>query len=157
VLKRTIIVLLLAFGLSSCNDQVIIDVYEELPAEGWKYEDSVSFDFDIEDTTHYYQLFVNLQIHADYAWENFFTKITLIGPSGEQTTESVELTLAEKSGKWKGSGLGDIITYQEAIQKRQTFKQSGTYRVILEQNMRQEPWENLKSIGIRIEKQEEIF
>lgn len=149
--------MLLAFGLSACNNNVIIDVYEDLPAEGWKYEDSVSLEFDIEDTTHYYQVFVNLQIHANYAWENFFTKMTVISPSGEVNTESVELILAEKSGKWKGSGLGDIITYQEAVQKRKTFKQSGTYKVILQQNMREEPWENVKSIGIRIEKQEEIF
>lgn len=157
MLKRTLIIVLLTIGLSACKDRVIIDVFEDLPAEGWMYEDSVALEFEITDTTHYYQMFVNLQINANYGWENFFTKMTLISPSGESTSSSVELILAEKSGKWKGSGLGDIITFQEAIQKRKTFTESGTYQVIFEQNMREEPWENIKSIGIRIEKQEEIF
>lgn len=136
---------------------MILDVYEELPSEGWSYEDSVELSFDITDTTHYYQLFINLRINAKYKWENFFIKMTIVSPSGEEKTSVEQLILAENSGKWRGSGIGDIITFQEPIQKRKTFKEKGTYKVILKQNMREDNWQNLRSIGMKIEKQEEIF
>ncbi|NBV56309.1 MAG: hypothetical protein EBR72_00655 [Bacteroidetes bacterium] len=69
----------------------------------------------------------------------------------------ISIPLAEKSGKWLGTGLGSTITFQEPILHRKLFDLHGKYYITLEQNMRLENLSNVISAGIKVNKQEEIF
>lgn len=116
-------------------------------------EDSV----EILDPNFYYLLSANVRTTSDYAYSNIHLKLSIISPNGEKTAYKVPVTLAEKSGKWKGSGIGGVITLQSPILNRKLFNQKGIYHLVLEQNMRLENLPNVTSAGIRIEQQEEIF
>ena len=152
-----LLLFILIVGFSACSEDVIIDVFEELPSSGWEYDDAVEFEFEIEDISHYYQIWTNLQINGDYSYSNFFIKTSLTAPDSSVSEKEVELILAEKSGKWLGSGLGDIISFQLKNGAPISFKQKGKYHFRIEQYSREEVASNIKSIGIKVETKEEIF
>ena len=136
---------------------MLVDSFHELPASGWTYEHTLTDSFTIEKPGHYHAIFCNLRINGDYPYANIHVKLSIQHPDSTTTEHKIPLTLAEKSGKWLGSGLGDAITYQTPILHRKFFNKKGTYTITLAQDMRLENMPNVLSAGIRVEQQEEIF
>lgn len=66
--------------------------------------------------------------------------------------DTVELTLADPSGKWLGSGMGDIWDNRVLFKQQFRFPEKGTYIFTLEQAMRIDPLPQIMDVGIRIEK-----
>jgi gliding motility-associated lipoprotein GldH len=66
--------------------------------------------------------------------------------------DTVELTLADASGKWLGSGMGDIWDNRVLFKQSFRFPEKGTYQFALEQAMRVDPLPQVMDVGIRIEK-----
>jgi gliding motility-associated lipoprotein GldH len=67
-------------------------------------------------------------------------------------TQRVELPLANKEGKWLGSGMGDIFEHRIPIQQNARFDKQGMYHFSFEQNMRLNPLPHIMSVGLRVEK-----
>ena len=135
----------------------LVNSYLDLGGDGWSYEETLTDSVEIAHPDYYHQVLANLKINNDYSFANIQLKITLLKPDSTSQIFPISIPLAEKSGKWLGSGFGSTITFQEPILHRKIFDQSGTYHIALEQNMRLENLSNIISAGIRINKQEEIF
>ena len=140
-----------------CTKDTLINSYMDLGKDGWSYDEVLTDSFEINHPDHYHQMLTNLRINSDYSFANIQLKITLLKPDSTTQVFPISIPLAEKSGKWLGSGFGSTITFQEPILHRKLFDQLGTYHITLEQNMRLENLSNIISAGIRINKQEEIF
>ncbi|MDG1046447.1 MAG: gliding motility lipoprotein GldH [Bacteroidia bacterium] len=140
-----------------CTKDTLVNSYMDLGKDGWAYDEILTDSFEINHPDHYHQLLTNLKINTDYSFANIQLKITLLKPDSTSQVFPISIPLAEKSGKWLGSGLGSTITFQEPILHRKLFDLSGKYYITLEQNMRLENLSNIISAGIRINKQEEIF
>ncbi len=143
-------------SLTGCNPDVIVDQYHSLPETGWHYKNEITDTFQPK-TNYYHQLYANVRINGDYGYSNLYTRLTITAPDSSKTKEVINLKLAENSGKWLGSGIGDVITFQIPILGKQTFKQKGTYTVNIEQYMRLENLPNVVSVGIKVEQLEEIY
>lgn len=158
-MKKSIFIL--AFGLVltlfACDSGALVDRYHELPEDGWHYEHTVTDSFEIAQPDFYHQLYANLRINADYPYENLYLKLNVTSPDGKTKAEILTVPLAEKSGKWLGSGLGNVITFQSPILHRKYFTQKGKYSIAIEQNMRLETLPYVVAAGLRIEQQEEIY
>lgn len=135
----------------------MVNQYHELPVEGWEYEHAVVDTFIVSEADHYHQIDANLRISADYEYANLNLKIEVSHPDSTLTVHKLPIELAEKSGKWKGSGLGDIITYQVPILHRKFLNKEGKYTFKTYQDMRVNPVPHVLSAGIRVQQQEEIF
>ena len=153
---RLTVILLSLLGLSACNKNVLVDSFHELPETGWKYSEVLIDSFKVNNPDNYHQLLANIRINGDYQYANIYLKINITSPDSSQKEEIVTLTLADKTGKWLGSGSGDVITYQEPILGKQKFTK-GTYYVQLEQYMRLEMLPNVVSAGIKVEQLEETL
>lgn len=129
----------------------------DLGEDGWLYDEVLSDSFTVNNPDHYHQLFANFRINSDYSFANIQVKLTLINPDSTQISFPLSIPLAEKSGKWLGSGFGSVKTYQVPILHRKLLNQSGSYHLRLEQNMRLENLSNVLSAGMRVDEQEEIF
>lgn len=151
------ITILLLLALNACTGSTIINHFEDLGEQGWSVAKVITMDFEIEDTTHYYQLFANVKVDASFQYSNFFMQADLIDPDGKSHVIPIEVKITDPAGKWLGSGLGDTKTYQELIGKKRAFNKKGNYTVILKQNTRNDPIEHVLSAGIKITKEEEIF
>ena len=141
----------------SCQEGVLVDQFHDIQNSEWEYENKVLDTFNVEQPEFYHQISANLRISGEYAYSNIHLLLTARHPDGKITTHKIPLELAEKSGKWLGSGLGDVISFQIPILHRKYLNQKGTYRFEITQDMRLNPLPNVLSAGIRVEQQEEIF
>jgi gliding motility-associated lipoprotein GldH len=141
----------------SCNENVLLDEHTSIKESGWQYHDSLHYTFEVTQKDHYHQLFANLRINSDYPYANLHLKLNITFPDSTQKEYKVPVQLAEKSGKWIGSGLGDIITLQAPILHRKLLNQKGKYHISVTQDMRLETLFHIVSAGIKVEQQEEIF
>jgi len=147
----------MVFWLSSCNESTLINQFYELPVNGWQYKNIMQDSFQVVKPNHYHLISANLRIDEDYMYSNIHLKLKLTDPDGETKTHHIPLTLAEKSGKWLGSGLGSALTYQLPILHRKTLTKKGTYHVSIAQDMRLENLTSVLAVGIKVEEQEEIY
>lgn len=145
-------IVLLSALLSSCNDDVVYDEYKSIKNNSWEYSDSVKFEFDIKDTAQHYNLFVNIRHNFYFDWRNIWVKIITVYPNNKVETSSVNLPLSEADGKWYASCSGDICTIRIGIQQNAVFPQTGKYKFIIVQDMRQNPLPKLIDVGLRVEK-----
>ena len=109
------------------------------------------FDVQITDTAKYYNVLVNLRIDANYKYSNLFMLVHTTNPDKKTDQRRIEIRLADESGRWLGSGLGDLYDYQFPAFRKVKFPQEGFYRFELEQNMRDDTLQYVKSAGIRVE------
>ena len=135
----------------------LVNSYLDLEEDGWSYDEILTDSVEIAQPDYYHQVLANLKINNDYSYANIQLKITLLKPDSTSQVFPISIPLAEKSGKWLGTGLGSTITFQEPILHRKLFDLPGKYYITLEQNMRLENLSNVISAGIKVNKQEEIF
>ena len=143
--------------ISGCRNDVVMDEFKSLPDSGWKQGKKVAFDFEVKDTTRYTTFFINLRITGDYPFSNLYVVSHLTSPDKTKQSQRTHLVLAREDGKWLGSGMGDIISYQLPIIENAILRKPGKYRIELEQYMRMENLPEVKDVGIMIKKGEIIF
>ncbi|MCS6991091.1 MAG: gliding motility lipoprotein GldH [Chitinophagales bacterium] len=110
------------------------------------------FVVEISDTSHLYNLYLNIRHATHYPYRNIWLIVSMISPDGQQHSRRIEVQLGDEHGKWFGDGLGDIWDYQTLIQQHAYFPAPGLYRFQVIHNMRQDPLPGIMAIGLRIEK-----
>ena len=151
---RNCYLLILAISLISC-DNTVYENYYSFENESWNSDSLKSFDFEIMDTLVTYNLSLNVRHSTDYEYQNLFVFV-----SGE-VNDTIELILADKNGKWKGSGISDVREFTHSLKKDRTFSKKGKYSINIEQAMRYGASEkiqnlpNILDIGLIIKKQDD--
>ena len=138
----------------ACDSSRVFEKNEDIAKSTWAYADTIGFDVPITDTTSRYNIYVNVRHTNEYEYRNLWIYAHTHFPSGKQLKTRIDLPLADNEGKWYGKGLSEIINTQILIQPKAMMTDTGTYRFMLEQNMRQNPLPNIMSMGLRIEKAE---
>ena len=143
---------LLALSLSGCDTKSVFEKNIDIPKYIWNLEFKPVFNVPITDTSFLYDIYVNVRHTQFYPNSNLWILITTQFPDGKQLEKRVELTLADKEGKWHGDCLGDICDIQIPIQENAFFNQPGNYAFTYEQIMRTNDLPFVMSMGLRIEK-----
>jgi gliding motility-associated lipoprotein GldH len=150
---KTSFLVLLLLALISCQDTVtVVDTNVELKKRNWSYAEKIKVPVKIESADITYNLYFNLRHTADYKYSNIFVLIHVTDPNGKKTTERKEFKLALADGEWLGSGSGNKYSLQLQFKSNYKFPKTGTYVFELEQNMRDNPLNNISDAGIRVEK-----
>lgn len=151
--KLLLLFLLIVSGLTSCQDtQTVVDDNFEIAGHNWSYTEKVQIPFVIANPDQLYNLYVNLRLTSKYKYSNIFLLIHLTGPDGKKTTERKEFRLALPDGEWLGSGSGNLYSFQMPFKENYKFPLKGKYVIELEQNMRDNPLNNISDAGVRVEK-----
>ena len=151
---RNFYLLILAINLVSC-DNTVYENYYSFENESWNSDSLKRFDFDIMDTLATYNLSLNIRHSIDYEYQNLFVFV-----SGE-VNDTIELMLADKNGKWNGSGISDVREFRHSFKKDRTFSKKGKNSINIEQAMRYgaskkiQHLPNILNIGLIIKKQDE--
>lgn len=143
---------ILIIGIVACNSQNVFEQYATIENKQWLYTQTIPFQVEITDTSSQYKIQVNIRHTNEYPYRNLWIYMYTTYPSGEKLKQRVDLPLADKKGKWYGSGIGDIINTQVLIQQHAKMPEKGTYTFELEQNMRLNPLGEIMDIGISIDK-----
>ena len=150
--RNYLLIFLCALFFSSCDKSVVFEENVELPDNRWEIKNVVTLETNIDDTITPHNLYINLRNAGGYQFSNIFLFFTTKSPSGKMERDTVELTLADPSGKWLGNGLGDIWDNRVLFKQSFRFPEKGVYQFSLEQAMRIDPLPQIMDVGIRIER-----
>jgi len=138
--------------MSSCDSNRLYETNTPVANEKWTYDDAKTFSFDVKDTAAHYNIYINLRHSFQFEWRNIYVDVTTGLPDGKKMNKRVNLPLSEADGKWYGSCLGDNCDIPVLIQENAKFPMTGKYTFTIKQDMRVNPLEKLKSVGLRVEK-----
>jgi len=141
----------LLWFLASCNNNALIDTFETIPNENWTYVKPIKASLAVSDSTKAYNIYVNFRHNADYRYANIWLRIHVTGPDKKEIVERQEFQLAMPDGEWLGKGSGNLYSYQLIYKEKYKFGKKGTYQILVEQNMRDNPLTGISDVGIRIE------
>jgi gliding motility-associated lipoprotein GldH len=150
-----------AAGLSACDPNRVYEENVDLKSPAgepyvWDVQQRPTFTFAITDTAARYDVYFNVRNASGYGFYNLYLKHTLTGPTGRPAGPALlhQLVLMNpKTGEPLGAGAGDIFDHQFLALRRQHFAQPGTYRLTLEQYMRQNQLPGIMSVGVRVLKE----
>lgn len=144
-------VLLLSF-LSSCDNTRIYEENTEITASIWGMDRAYEFEALISDTLVVSNVNINIRNDENYAYSNLFLFITTTAPDGNWIKDTLEVSIADKRGKWTGRGFGGVYFRSAAFKPNVRFPYKGVYRFRIEQAMRDEQLMGIRDIGVRIER-----
>ena len=144
--------LLIIVTFSACGSGDLFDRYQQIPYSGWDRDSVVSFRVNLTDTVHPWNLYLSVRNRGSYSYRNIWLFVAIQFPSGKVRTDTVEFTLADSSGKWRGRGIGDLFDNRFLYKENMLFPVSGTYLFQIRQGMRQKKLKGINDLGLRIEK-----
>ena len=152
-LSSEIVIFVLVF--SSCNNNSVFNDYKTFENQTWNADSNVVFGYSVSDTTSQNQIVIKVRHTTDYEFQNLFLFFKT------KKTDTLELLLANKEGKWLGRGVGDVREVEFVYKKDKVFAEKGDFTFEIEQAMRYGKLEkiqrlsNIKAIGISIQKQDD--
>jgi gliding motility-associated lipoprotein GldH len=153
LLKKTIIILLLAMCFESC---IKIDLFEKeqaIPSQQWFYNYVPSFTFHITDTSSLYNIYIVLRHTDAYNYNNIWVELGSKVPGDSMRFQNINLVLATEANGWDGSGAGDIFEVRKNITPGPVpFRKPGDYTFSIAQIMRENPLKHVLNVGLRVEK-----
>jgi gliding motility-associated lipoprotein GldH len=152
VWKHLPFIFLLCLLFSSCDPNRIYEKNIRIDSNGWAIGEKVLFDVPVNDSLELYNFYINMRHTDNYKFSNLYLFINSYFPGGSFARDTIELVLADHTGKWYGKGLGKIKEYQVLIRKGIVFPVKGNYRISIEQGMRENNIKGIEDIGIRIER-----
>ena len=149
--KLVILTTFLLFTLTSCDPRMVYDKFKDTGNNSWHWDEKIQFEANIQDTVNAFNVFVNIRHTKKYPFSNLYLFLALEGPNDGVIRDTLEFIIAEPSGKWKGTGFGNIKMVRKKFREAVQFARKGTYTFTLEQGMRKEEIP-VTDVGIRIEK-----
>lgn len=150
--KHALILFSAAMLLFSCTRINLYEKVVSIPDFAWKSSYKPAFTFNIEDTTSPYQVYVVLRHNDRYNWNNIWINLYSETPGDSVRKVQYELPLANKE-RWLGSAMGDVYEHRILITPQPVlFAKAGTYTYTIEQDMREDPLQNVINVGLRVEK-----
>jgi len=141
----------------ACNSSTLVDMSENLANEVWRMDDTLESQFQISDTSRFHTIHLQTRLTGDFPFSNLYVKLIIENPSGLRTETLHGFEISTKSGKWLGSGLGDLHAYSLPLEKAFIAKIPGTYKIMVVQNMRRDELFGCHDRGLRVELGEDIF
>ena len=142
----------LAFLLASCDGTVYYSEYADIDEGGWSPTDSVCFDMEVDDTTHLFDLMVEVRNNINYPYSNTFLFINTTFPDGSIARDTMEFPLTDATGNWLGKTSGRYVDTRYRLRNTATrFPMSGNYRFAITNGMRDSAISGIRHIGLRAE------
>lgn len=151
---------------NSCGlpENTISEEFQTMEKGIWGWKDTKSFNFDIEDTSHYYNIYCGLRLNGTYNYSNIWL-IYELSETKQDSNNTIKLKsqkkqfqieLADQTGRWLGKGMSNLISYEQLLLNKIKLKK-GHYTFKLSQNMREDLLSGVSDVGIKVEKGQPIL
>jgi gliding motility-associated lipoprotein GldH len=148
-----ILLTVITLCLSACGQTEVFEKNKAIPKYKWQYDLRPTFEFNITDTSTLYNLYVVLRHTDAYGYNNIWLNIGTQSPGDSMRYQRFDLQLGNDATGWEGTGMDDIWEVRKAITRGPTkFNKAGTYKFSVAQIMRENPLDNIISVGIRVER-----
>jgi gliding motility-associated lipoprotein GldH len=139
-------------SITSCDPKRLYETNTPIADQKWSYNDVKTYTVDVTDTTTRYNIYINIRHSFQFDWRNLYVQVGTQLPDGKKLEKRVNLPLCEPDGKWYGSCMGDNCDIPVMIQHDAIFPMVGRYTFTIRQDMRANPLDKIKSVGLRVEK-----
>ena len=119
---------------------------------GWSKDSIYTFDIPITETNRRYNVYVNIRNRGEYPYQNLWLYLSRTSPDKQVVSDTIECYLADKRGKWLGSGVGSVFDMPVLYEQNIQFKTSGVYHYKIVHGMRDNVLLGINDIGMRVEK-----
>lgn len=152
MMKNKIILFLCLTVFYSCsNNNSVFEQYKSIPKYKWYLNDTISFDVDIKDTLNYKNIFINIRNSTLFPKSNIWLFVNTTDTKGQIISDTINCYLADKTGKWLGSGFGDIFDNSFVLKENILFPHKGKYHFDIIHGLRDNPIKGINDIGLKIE------
>lgn len=139
--------------LLACNNNSVFNQYKTIPKSEWNRDSLLLFQVPVTDTLLNHNLFINVRNDIGYKYSNLWLFIDIKQPGDTiAVKDTFEITLADPTGKWLGTGFGGIKTNEILYRQNVYFPVSGIYEIQIQHGMRGKILENITDVGVRVEK-----
>ena len=152
-MRNIFIGIIFLLAMVSCDTNRVFEEYKPIAHDGWHKDSVARFDVEVMDTIKKYNLYINIRNKGNYPNSNIWLFMDIMAPDGTLLTDTVEYILAERTGKWRGKGIGDLFDNQFIYRQGVLFENAGTYRFTIQHGMRAKKLEGIHDIGLRVETQ----
>jgi gliding motility-associated lipoprotein GldH len=143
---------MVAIMLNSCDSSRVYDTYRTIPQGMWHTDSVQVFSFTIDNSGQNHTIFVNIRNDRSYEFSNLWLFINIIPPEGEQITDTIQIVLADPSGRWLGEGFTGVYLNKVPYRTQIYFPFEGEYIIKIQHGMRPRVLKGLTDIGIRVAK-----
>lgn len=150
--KTFIASVFIAIFISSCSQPAIVDEQATLENAKWFKGESTRYSVEINDSLAAYDFYLTIRNTTDYSYSNLYIFLLTRFPNGNQSRDTIECMLADKTGKWLGKGWGSIKENTILLKRNLRFPLTGEYQFLIQQAMRVDTLEGISNVGLRIEK-----
>ena len=154
-MNKCLYILVISLLLSACGGaDIVYQNSKVMENNTWNKDEGVSFDFEISDTTEFYDFYFNLRTTNLYEWSNLYMFVEIGSPENLFNIDTVEFSLANSVGEWTGVSSGSIVNNKILFISKKRFPSMGTYKLTFNQAMRQDDLTEVMDVGIIIKKAE---
>lgn len=152
-LRNYIAGLLLILGIS-CKHQVgVFEKNTNIPSFSWNKNIAATGTFNISDTVASYNIYLVLRHTDAYQYNNIWLNVGLSSPTDSMYFQKVNLSLGNDANGWEGTGMNDIWEVRKLLNgEPRRFIKKGEYKFEIRHIMREDPLEEIMSVGLRVEK-----
>ncbi len=153
-MKRTFLLLAVISIVvaTACDRKRIFESYYEIGTKGWHKDSVATFKFDIVNTGPSHNVYIDIRNKGNYTYSNLWLFLNLKSPDGTMLSDTVEFLLADNTGRWTGSGIGDLFDNRILYKSNVFFPKPGKYEFQITQGMREKLLVGIQDVGVRIEK-----
>ncbi|EPT32825.1 gliding motility-associated lipoprotein GldH [Bacteroidetes bacterium oral taxon 272 str. F0290] len=140
------------FAFLACQKEVAYHLYQPIPSTGWARNDTLTFTLPPTLPAGNYAVEIGIRNKNDYRYRDLWIYVgRYLGDSNHYESEKVHLYVADKTGKWKGSGTSGLYQFTVPYLKEIKIGEGETKRTFsIASCMQDERLTGLSDIGLRI-------
>ena len=131
--KELVYFFLIGVFFNSCDLEK--SYYHTFPKKNWISKEKILFNFSIEDSLSDYSKSITIRHTTDYKYQNIIFLTNFYYQNKHLKKDTLNVFLADDSGKWKGIGKTKNREYNHELFSRKKYKK-GDYSLELELAMR---------------------
>ncbi|WP_294733715.1 gliding motility lipoprotein GldH [uncultured Flavobacterium sp.] len=157
-IRNSIFILGVVLLFSSCDKKGVFDEYQSFDGT-WNKDSIVSFEFEQQDTTKLYDMFINMRNNNDYPYNNIFLIVEMQEPGNKKIVlDTLEYQMANPDGTLMGEGFTDVKESKLWYREKVRFPKQGKYNINIQQAVREasdvtgvQELKGVTEVGFRVE------
>ena len=141
---------------TGCGDAPLVAESTDIELSGWPSEEGATFHWNVEDTLQRHDMLLDVRHSQVYLYSNLYVFLTYRFPNGKSRIDTVECTLADDKGRWRGRGFGDLVDQRFMLNQGIQFPIKGRYGLEVRHGMRHDPLPDVANIGFRLERSQGV-
>lgn len=150
-MKKNIFFFVSIILLLSCNKEK--SVYENsivLDKQSWSWNEDLKFSFEAPDLEKKYNLYLEVENHKDYNFQNLYCKVITHFPDSTETEQILSFDLFNSRGIQNGECNKEYCKVQFVMQEDFKFEKEGLHTLTFRQHMRSFSVNHLNKFTLRL-------